>query len=68
MYVNLLTLPFIFFQDVSQGAIAEKAAPEKEVLTTKALIIIITGKCTCIKKVLNFVKKLMPLQRKTQIK
>ena len=67
MYVKLLTLPFIFFQDVSQGAIEEKAAPEKEVYS-KRLIIIITGKCTCIKKVLNFAKKLMPLQRKTQIK
>nr|XP_022289492.1 uncharacterized protein LOC111101332 isoform X1 [Crassostrea virginica]XP_022289493.1 uncharacterized protein LOC111101332 isoform X2 [Crassostrea virginica] len=31
------------FQDVFQRAIAEMAAPEKEVLTTKALIIIITG-------------------------
>ena len=40
--------PF-FFQDVSQSAIAEMTEPEKEVLTTKALIIIITGKCTCIK-------------------
>ena len=67
--MNLLPLTFIFFQDVSQSAIAEMTEPEKEVLTTKALIIIITGKCTCIKiYLLNFVKKLMPLQRKTQIK
>ena len=44
---ELATLPFIFFQDVSQSAVAEMAEPEKEVLPTKALIIIITGKCRC---------------------